>query len=422
MGQKLSLFEHIRQKTSNPIETAAHARALVPHVLTLCQQDALAPTQADDPLIDATTDLLDAMQRVIDADAATVLRSEVLPALQQLYDRIEPQARDASSPWASHILFFLKIFALYGGDESLRRIREAVRTRLDPEGFVWSAVFGELAEASDDAQHILDALADPPPEGFVGVALLDLANTRWRAAPDLAVHRPHAFDTPAGRARLAEHLASRDPDRFSYAHSATVALAGLAASEERNQLLAMADAHPDLYVRMEAAWVRGRERDEAAIARLSAWSADPRTGRRAAEYLRELGRLDAIPDVVNSLDYFALAEMSAWLAHPLELGRPPDEVALVDHRRMYWPPTNDERDMWLVRYRYGTTPEDLDEGVGCVGSVTFALFGEATTDLDADDLYGLYCCWELEQAGDARAPRHRSALAGRKLLGIKKKK
>ena len=53
-----------------------------------------------------------------------------------------------------------------------------------------------------------------------------------------------------------------------------------------------------------------------------------------------------------------------------------------------------------------------------VGSVTFALFGETNADLSPEDVYGLHCCWELECNGDDRAPRKRSAAAGRKLLGI----
>jgi hypothetical protein len=51
------------------------------------------------------------------------------------------------------------------------------------------------------------------------------------------------------------------------------------------------------------------------------------------------------------------------------------------------------------------------------GSVTFALFGESTVDLSAEDAYALHCCWELEVNGDPRAPKKRSVRAGRKLLG-----
>jgi hypothetical protein len=53
-----------------------------------------------------------------------------------------------------------------------------------------------------------------------------------------------------------------------------------------------------------------------------------------------------------------------------------------------------------------------------VGSVTFALFGEATAELCPEDVYGLHCCWELARNEDPRAPEKRTARAGRELLGI----
>ena len=39
-----------------------------------------------------------------------------------------------------------------------------------------------------------------------------------------------------------------------------------------------------------------------------------------------------------------------------------------------------------------------------VGSVTFALYGESTSGLSAEQIYGLHCAWELEMERDARAP------------------
>ena len=53
-----------------------------------------------------------------------------------------------------------------------------------------------------------------------------------------------------------------------------------------------------------------------------------------------------------------------------------------------------------------------------VGSITFALVGETTPDMTPEDAYGVHCCWELEVNDDPRAPKKRSAKAGRKLLGI----
>jgi hypothetical protein len=90
---------------------------------------------------------------------------------------------------------------------------------------------------------------------------------------------------------------------------------------------------------------------------------------------------------------------------------------LVDTRELFWPPTNDKRRLWLVKYSYKSDEGgEPDRGVGMVGSVTFALFGESTIDLSPEDVYGLHCCWELEMNEDARAPTTRSAEAGRVIL------
>ncbi|HEY8430731.1 MAG TPA: hypothetical protein VIL20_20270 [Sandaracinaceae bacterium] len=110
-----------------------------------------------------------------------------------------------------------------------------------------------------------------------------------------------------------------------------------------------------------------------------------------------------------------MAACAEWLAHPNEMGRPPDSIELYDHRVAAWPPTNDVRPLWLFRYAYdGESPA---AGLVMFGSVTFALFGETSADLSPEDAYALHCCWELAMNGDPRAPEQRSVRAGRKLLG-----
>ena len=51
-----------------------------------------------------------------------------------------------------------------------------------------------------------------------------------------------------------------------------------------------------------------------------------------------------------------------------------------------------------------------------VGSVTFALSGESTPGLSAEQIYGLHCAWELEMKSDARAPQKRTAEVGIQIL------
>jgi hypothetical protein len=165
---------------------------------------------------------------------------------------------------------------------------------------------------------------------------------------------------------------------------------------------------------MEAAWAAVRGGDAQALSRLQEWSKDPKLRWRAVEYLKELGGEPAPIPEEERPQFDAMAEMSEWLEHPLEFGRAPDRLELYDHRRLFWPPRNDLRDVWLFRYRYeGVKPK---EGVGMVGSVTFALFSEVTAEMTPEDIYALHCVWELGRGGDA--PKEQWVQLGRKLLGF----
>jgi hypothetical protein len=200
---------------------------------------------------------------------------------------------------------------------------------------------------------------------------------------------------------------------------------------------------------MEAAWAAARAGDQEGLSILHNFAADYRYSATAVAYLRELGAADEIPEAAQDPDFEAKAEMASWLAHPNEFGRVPDELELIDSRELFWPPTGDERWFWLFKYTYLPTEEeledDLDEeeeddeefddelsddeedeeeetgpdiGIGLVGSITFALFGESTPDLSPEDIYGLHCAWELEHNEDDRAPEDRTPESGRAILRL----
>jgi hypothetical protein len=106
--------------------------------------------------------------------------------------------------------------------------------------------------------------------------------------------------------------------------------------------------------------------------------------------------------------------MAQWLAHPNELGQPPEAVSVADTRELFWPPTNDRRRLWVIRYAHRSDGE-LAEGYGLVGSTTWAMFGESQVR-DPMDVYAIHCCWELQANEDPRAPSERSPAAGRRIL------
>lgn len=96
--------------------------------------------------------------------------------------------------------------------------------------------------------------------------------------------------------------------------------------------------------------------------------------------------------------------MSDWLAHPNEFGRVPDELEILDHRKLRWPPEGAKKPFWVIRYRFRGSKggrskggDADDTGCGLVGSITFCLFSMNLVSRLPEDVYGVHCCWELEQ-------------------------
>ena len=310
-------------------------------------------------------------------------------------------------------LFLLKQIAYFSSEPAVTRVIERARAGFQPEAFMWQVIFGPYSEDHPAHKQIFVELSSPLPQGFIGVSLLDAANAARIAGSDF----PHPFDSPEGVNRLREYLRENDPENSSYAISATAALPFMN-ERARNELMELAMDHPSKDVSVEAAWAAARTGSARGVRMLSTFAGEINTAQTAIRYLEELNREDAIPAQARDPNFRAMAEMVTWLAHPGELGEPPASIELYDTRELYWPPTQDFRRVWLFKYRYDKN-EDRDEeevGLGMVGSVTFALFGETTTDLKPWDAYALHCCWELEWNKDSRAPKKRTIATGRKLL------
>jgi hypothetical protein len=344
-----------------------------------------------------------------DEAVRNAFRSLVLPQL------LEVDARFAlSEDVQSCRMFLLKQIAYFGVESAVNRIIEAARAGYNAEGYMWSVILRPFSPEHLLHRELFVGLGESPPVGFIGVSLLDAANAALIAGGDF----PHPFGGPEGVKRLRAWLRDLDPGSFSYARSATAALPFIP-EPFRTELLELAMDHPDTGVSMEAGWACGKVGSERGIRRLADYATRVNTAKTALRYLEELGREDAIPPAARVPDFQATAEMAEWLAHPNEFGEPPESLELYDTRELFWPPTNDRRLVWLFKYRYPETADRVEEdvGLGMVGSVTFALFGEVTAELSPLDAYALHCCWELETNQDERAPGERSVSAGREILG-----
>ena len=239
---------------------------------------------------------------------------------------------------------------------------------------------------------VLEALGEHLPTGLIAHALLNNAN----AAHAKGRAGRHPFDSDPGMRQLEQWLAHDKLDEPWYAISAVNALPFLKHAD-RDQLLARALDHADERVQLEAALTAARLEREAGIKWLSRACLDLNMAERATQYLRDLGREDAIPATDDA--FRVRAHFAAWLAHPFELGKAPDEVEVYDQRELAWPPDGERKRLWLLRYRIndetGLEKDDVD--VGLVGSITFCLFTYKLEQRPPEDGYAIHCYCEMRE-------------------------
>lgn len=312
--------------------------------------------------------------------------------------------------------FGLKILALLGSKEALTFIVDRLKEENGPKDFFVSVALSAIYPKTPHAEVLFPALA--PVLGysdFRAIAVLDLAN---QLALEGNLRKHPAADHLD---KLRAFVESKDEEEYSYAVSACLALAFIPGPAAEKLLLA-AENHRDANVRLEATYALARRDHPASDQKLAKAALNPATSQRALAYLKEIGKTNLVPKEVNDPVFAAKSEMLSWLAHPMEYGRPPESIELWDRRTIYWPPTDDKRELFLFKYTYAPKKggEAPDVGVGLVGSTTFSLFGETRPAPEGtpEDALAAHCVWELEGKGDPRG-KGRKLEVGRKLLGFK---
>ena len=399
-----NLFEVLNDLSHYEIDSLEDAESLV-DALELYVQRPIEPAG----VFSAFHSLVSLFQSVNAVSPFQCLMRRGIPLLIRAYDARLPLADEQQN----ELLFAVKIFARYAPEEALDRLVQAAYHPVLREGYLWSVIFEQLGEQDPVLPELVDRMSDPLPDGFACIAFLDWVN---RMARDERTTL-HPFDTHEGVQKLRHWLRSSSKDDFSFAHSSAASLPFIS-EPHREQLLALAMDHPDSTVQMEAAWASARLGSESGLKFLIRLCLDRNYSTTACAYLEELDRDDLIPEAANEPNFRAMADMCDWLAHPQEFGRPPDEIELYDTRELFWPPTNDVRQLWLFRFRFiaEEAGESDDCGLGLYGSATFSLFDETNPDMSPEDAYALHCCWELEANEDLRAPENRTIAAGRAIL------
>lgn len=318
--------------------------------------------------------------------AYEIMAERGLPLLIAIVDRaLSPK----STRNLDDVIFALKVLAMYGTPEGTDAVIRAARTPLKPESYWWSVVLKAYTENHSERQRLYQELSDPLPTDFLAVALLDSATTAQLAG----VKDRHPFDSSQGVQQLERWLTDGNEEHFSYAVSAASTLAFIK-HEHRDPLLAIALDHPSNDVQLEAAWATAKLGRAAGIQWLVRACHNVNCSEKAQTYLTELGHADKIPADCNDANFRAKAEFAQWLAYPTELGRPPDELEIIDHRELFWPPAGERKSLWLIQYRVKDEGK-VNVGVGLVGSVTFCLFSYQLEQRTPEDGYAIHCYWEL---------------------------
>jgi hypothetical protein len=247
-----------------------------------------------------------------------------------------------------------------------------------------------------EAGRVFAGLSDPLPDNFLAVSLLDAANRFFIDGGEMR----HPFDSDPGVEKLELWLKDTDPEHFSYAISASAALPFIR-HQRQDGLFQTAFVHPDLRVQLESAWAAAKAGRAGGLGKMAALCKNVNLSSQAKAYLQELGREDLVPGESQTPDFAAKAEFAQWLAHPNELGQSPDELEIVDQRKLFWPPAGEAKQLWLIKYRVKdlTGLSNDDVGAGLVGSVTFCLFSYELEQRPPEDGYAIHCYWELSRGG-----------------------
>ena len=352
---------------------------------------------------DVVSSILPLFWNIGSGEAFGIFRELGMPLVHDHVKRLS--AAPLSGGFNSDLFSGIKLLVGFAYPPSFPLVRALSRNAPTADKMGWIGAFGSIPLESKDARDLVAQWSGELPEAFASVAFLDWAN--GQLAQGNLEHHP--FDTAQGMNRLKSYLEGTNEEEYSYARSATVALANLTAPLP---LLAIASRHPDTAIRIEAEWVKAKRGDDHALDTLAEFCLDWRTRGQAARYLEELGHPDRIPIQLQGAREQAAGTMADWLKHPNELGALPDEMEVMDHREIHWPPADKKLPVTLLRWKLKE-----ETGIGMAGSITWRFFGEPSDGQPVLDLYAKHCNWELQANKHPAAPEEYSDLAyGRDLL------
>lgn len=329
----------------------------------------------------------------VDVPACDVLYEEGIPLLITLFDARFQNGNENDN---SDLLFVLKILAMYSSREGTERVIVAARKPLDEDSSMWDIILRMFADEHPQNDYLFAKLSDPFPADPIARKLLSAAS---EAAFNGQI-TDHPFDSLEGMHLLRRWLENPDLEKSEYAHAAAVSLPFLTHTE-RGQLLLLALDHPDIQVQVMGAWASAKIGREAGLRQLVMHCCNAISSEGAQQMLSHLGHEDLIPQEVHEPPFLAMLEFSDWLARCDVRERRPDEIEVVDHRTLTWPPENQLQPFTIVKYclrdRTGLGQDEFN--CGLVGSKPHDFRYGKMDQRPPEDIYAIYCFGEMQDQG-----------------------
>ncbi|MDF1814446.1 MAG: prolyl oligopeptidase family serine peptidase [Verrucomicrobiales bacterium] len=286
-------------------------------------------------------------------------------------------------------------FAYSGHTSSAPLIAKLAIHQFDPDNINWTYVIDEIVEQSETGKAVTTAFQQTPPKGALAEKILSKINNTLVDDPEAV--ESHPYNSENGAKALREMIEEDGDATFQ----STLALAFIDEKLRKSLLPPVLD-HPNLSVRLEAAWVDAKHGGNKGVEILTEACKDLDYSETAKGYFRELEIEDKIP--VESLEpnFTAKAKMVKWLQHPNELGSSPASIEQIDSRKLFWPPDEKQIDLWIFRFTYRFDEDKpLSTSYGIVAGQAWSSFQEYDTEPTVAELYGHHCALELKWKDDS---------------------
>ncbi|GAB5406033.1 MAG: hypothetical protein Aurels2KO_42640 [Aureliella sp.] len=365
------------------VQTESEVKELASAIQMLADQGPAGKLDAE-----SLSELVSAAQMIPDESVAKACQVHCLP----IFNTIVEEAFDGKNWPPECVMEILRLLTFRGdGQEYLSQVVRAIKSNYQCDSYGWVAILSFMVQDPARDASLLSQLREPP-RGKIAAILVNSCNLRC----ENGMTQEHLFDSALGVEILEKLLVeSEDGD---YWLTAVVAAIPYLSAQRAGYLSTIAGKHESLQVQVIAAWALAKRGDKSQIDKLCEYALDFRCADQALGCLDELGMSARVPPKAREDESRAKAAFASWLVHPNELAAYPDEIQVYDRRTLYWPPTDDTRELWILRFclkRNGV----VETGVGMVGSVTFVLFGEELDGKPVAEVYLKHCAWEMQQKG-----------------------